>query len=63
MVAAMGNSRCHNWRQQQWQHDPDGVDGGGAMDGRTAATAEWQLPCMAAEAKRAMAMETRVAGK
>jgi hypothetical protein len=24
MVAAMGNRRCHNWRQQQRGHNPDG---------------------------------------
>jgi hypothetical protein len=42
---------------------PMAINGGGAMDGRIAATAQWQLPWMVPEAKRAMAMATRVAGK
>jgi hypothetical protein len=39
------------------------VNGGGAMDGRTAATAHWLLPWMVAEANRAVATVTRVAGE
>ncbi len=55
-VFTMGNSNSGGTIQMA-------VNGGGAMDGRTAATAQRQLTRMVAEAMRAMAMATRVVGK
>ncbi len=42
---------------------PMAVNGGGAMDGRRAATGQWQSTHVVAEAKRAMAKATRVAAE
>jgi hypothetical protein len=73
---AMGNGGSVGQRWRQWamagvtmgDSNSGGmilmaINGGGAMDSRTAVIAQWQLPSMAAEAKRAMATATRVAGE